>query len=78
MARFSTRSWKNCATCRFWRGPRRLHAPMGAAEVEMGAAGVCGVRQDKLHWRPVTYATGSCHDWRTWALVEADERGVPA
>ena len=51
---------------------------MGAAEVEMGAAGVCGVRQDKLHWRPVTYATGSCHDWRTWALVEADERGVPA
>jgi hypothetical protein len=78
MARFSSRSWNNCATCNFWQGPRKLHAPMGAADVEAGAQGACARKQEKLHWRPTTYATNSCSLWREWASIEARDSNVPA
>ena len=62
MARFSAKNWKNCATCRFWSGPRDLDTVMLATQVEPLAQGECSTRGRGIK----AYATGSCNAWRLW------------
>ena len=68
MARFSARCWKNCATCEYWLGPRRLNELMAAAEVAEMAQGRCEARDEK------TYAITSCIRWRRWGALKPNAR----
>ena len=68
MVKFSARTWKNCATCRSWSGPRNLDTFMLAAQVEPLAQGECSTRQRDIK----TYATGSCMAWGIWADLRTE------
>ena len=68
MAKFSARRWKNCATCRFWSGPRDLDAVMLAAQVDPLARGECSTREPDEK----TYAIGSCTAWCIWADLRTE------
>jgi len=65
MCRFTTSDWKNCATCRFWTGPRELNDLHTAAETEATSFGDCTL--DEKHRRH--YATNSCIRWRAWTAI---------
>ncbi len=66
MARFSARTWQNCATCQFWLGPRTLNTTMVVAEVEESAGGTCTAKGIDSK----SYATTSCIGWRRWLPLE--------
>ena len=66
MARFSAKTWQNCATCQFWLGPRVLNARMVVAEVDEAAEGACTARKQN----PRRYATASCNGWQRWVPLE--------
>ncbi|KKL83560.1 hypothetical protein LCGC14_1973500 [marine sediment metagenome] len=72
MARFSAKCWQNCATCKFWAGPRDVSELMAAAEVDVGAEGACGVKVKKAK----SYATTSCIQWQRWGMLDPDSLGA--
>lgn len=59
-------SFKRCATCEYWTGPR---VPRGRTDVELRSGtdkGICIGR-----WKGSEYMEDhSCSGWRKWAVLE--------
>jgi hypothetical protein len=58
-----TNAWKNCATCSFWKGTRKLDEGRNSVTVDNNAQGECdgfwkGSRKNSNH---------KCSEWRKWA-----------
>ena len=66
-----TNAWKNCATCSFWQGSRKLSDDRNSVTVDNSAQGQCngfwkGSRKN---------ANDKCSEWRKWADIR-DWSGV--
>jgi hypothetical protein len=62
-----TNAWKNCATCDFWQGPRKLDGGGVAVTVDSSSQGQCNG-----FWKG-SRKTGNnkCSEWRKWGDLAA-------
>jgi hypothetical protein len=66
-----TNAWKNCATCAFWQGPRRLDEGRNSVTVDNNAQGQC----DGFWKGSRKQCNNKCSEWRKWADIH-DWSGV--
>ena len=62
-----TNAWKNCATCDFWLGQRKLDGDSVAVTVDSSTQGQCNG-----FWKG-SRKTGNnkCSEWRKWSSLAA-------
>ena len=53
---------KNCCTCQFWVGPRKLNSQRSAVDLEATARGACHKTRDA----GARSATSNCPEWKLW------------
>jgi hypothetical protein len=62
-----TNAWKNCATCDFWQGMRRLDAGSVSVTVDSSAQGQCDGFWKGSH----KMGNSKCTEWRRWVRLAA-------
>ena len=62
-------SWKQCATCAFWMGPRTCDVFGQRVTVNNACdRGMCGIPQGGWR-RQQRQANQSCSDWQKWPVL---------
>lgn len=59
-----TKTWKNCATCTYWSGKRRVISAQTQVEVESTETAACGLNRLKRQANKT-----ACNKWEKWPAI---------
>lgn len=67
---YYSKTWKQCATCAFWCGPRGTDHWADNVEVEnTNTMGKCGIPSGG--WKGVQMAaSATCNSWQKWPVLK--------
>lgn len=65
---FTTGS-RECVTCDYWGGQRKLGSSLYDVEAMISAEGICGNRDGS--YRTARRASDSCSNWKKWNVLES-------